>query len=70
MTVPYAVNGNSFRAEKPRLLPNSRFSPRVVARSFDLHPDGDRIALVKAPEAAVTKRDHLILIFNSLRRAP
>ena len=64
--VSYAVNGDSFHAEKPRVLPNSRFSPRVVARSFDLHPDGDRIALAKAPEGPVEKRDHIILIFNFL----
>ena len=64
MTVSYAVNGNSFHAENPHLLPNSRFLPRVVARSFDLHPDGNRVALVKAPEAPVAKRDHVIVIFN------
>jgi serine/threonine-protein kinase len=64
--ISYAVNGDSFHAEKLRLLPNSRFSPLVVARSFDLHPDGDRIALVKAPEAFVAKRDHIVLIFNFL----
>ena len=64
MAVPYSVNGDSFHAEKPRLLPNSRFLPRVVARSFDLHPDGDRMALVKAPEAPAHETRSLILIFN------
>ena len=64
MAVPYSVNRDSFHAEKPRLLPNSRFVPRAVGRSFDLHPDGDRIALVKAPEAPA--RDHVILIFGFL----
>ena len=64
MAVPYSVTGDSFHAEKPRLLPNSRFVQRPVSRSFDLHPDGDRIALHKAPETPA--HDHVILIFNFL----
>jgi hypothetical protein len=65
--VSYTVNGDSFHAERPRALSNSRFAPRVVNRSFDLHPDGDRMALVKAPEGPMrAKRDHIILIFNFL----
>ena len=64
MVVPYSANRDSFQAEKPRLLPNSRFRPLAIARSFDLHPDGDRMALVKAPEAPA--HDHVILIFNFL----
>ena len=69
MAVSYSVNGDSFHAEKPRLLPNSRFTPRVVGRSFDLHPDGDRFALVKAPEAlgCETRSHHCDLQF--FRRA-
>ena len=67
MTVPYSVNNDSFHAGKPRLLPNSRFAPRVVGRSFDVHPDGERFALVKAPDLApVAPRDHVILVFNFL----
>ena len=62
MAVPYSVNRDSFHAEKPRLLPNSRFALRAVGRSFDLHPDGNRMALVKALEAP--GHDHVILIFN------
>ena len=62
MAVPYSVNRDSFHAEKPRLLPNSRFAPRAVGRSLDLHPDGNRMALVKTLEAPA--HDHVILIFN------
>ena len=64
MAVPYSVNRDSFHADKPRLLPNSRFVPRAADRSFDLHPDGNRMALLKAPEAPV--HDHVILIFSFL----
>ena len=67
MSVAYTINGDSFHAEKPLPLPNSRFSPRISGRSFDLHPDGNRFALVKAPEQPrAASQDHVILIFNFL----
>jgi hypothetical protein len=58
----------SFRAEKPRLWSEARFlvrpGPAGPARSFDLHPDGERVALAKAPdiETAPTQ-DKVIFIF-------
>src|SRR5262245_2417869 len=65
MTASYSVAGDSFLPRKPHALPNSRFSPLVVWRSFDVHPDGNRFALVKAPEVENgPKRDHVTLIFN------
>jgi Tol biopolymer transport system component len=65
MAASYSVSGDSFHADKPHVLPNSRFAPRVVGRSFDVHPDGARFALVKAPEMeAEEKRNHVTLIFN------
>ena len=63
MVVSYSVNGASFQPDKPRLLPDSRFKPRVVGRSFDLHPDGGRFALVKAP-AVETNRNRVTVVFN------
>jgi hypothetical protein len=46
-------------------FPGSRYYPRAVGRSFDVHPDGDRFAQVKASESDA-KRDHITLIFNFL----
>jgi hypothetical protein len=63
MVTSYWVTGGSFRWEKPRLVPGSAFARRIVGRSFDLHPDGDRFALVKAP-AIEASRNRVILIFN------
>jgi hypothetical protein len=63
MAVSYSVNAASFQPDKPRVLPDSRFRPLPVGRSFDLHPDGDRFALVKAP-AVEARRDHVTLVFN------
>jgi hypothetical protein len=45
------------------VLPDSRFSPRVVGRSFDLHPDGERFALAKAPVGEAS-RNRVTVIFN------
>lgn len=32
--------------------------------NFDLHPDGQRFAVLKAPETQSTKIDKIVLIFN------
>ena len=71
--VTYAAEGNSFRAETPREWSPERMQPLPTAfRSFDLHPDGQRLAVLMAPEEmAVAKRDHLVFIlnfFDELRR--
>ena len=68
MVAPYTVEGDRFRAEKPRV-----WSPGLVpgrgffGRTYDLHPDGERIAVLKASGEA----DHVSLIvnfFDELRR--
>jgi serine/threonine-protein kinase len=68
MVAPYTLQGDSFHAEKPRLWSEGRFVTRQRAgpvRSFDLHPDGNRFALAKAPEADVeAKPDKLVFMFN------
>ena len=69
MVASYAADGDSFHAEKPRLWSESRHIFRVgpagQARPFDLHPDGDRVALAKAPDAeTAAKQDKVVFIFN------
>jgi serine/threonine protein kinase/Tol biopolymer transport system component len=68
MVVPYTTDGDAFRAEKPRPWSERRYivaSGPAAARSFDLHPDGNRFALAAVPEAqSETKRDTLVFIFN------
>lgn len=60
----YAVEGDSFRAGKPRTW-SARLDERGPNRSFDLHPDGRRFAVLKSlssgPEA---KRNHVTLVLN------
>ena len=68
MVASYGVEGDSFRAEKPRLWSEARFAPRPGAappRSFDLHPDGDRFALAAVPDVqTASKQDKVVFIFN------
>ncbi len=73
MVAVYTVEGSSFHAEKPRV-----WSPGLVplrggaARTYDLHPDGERIVVLKASgDEAEAKRDRVVLIqnfFDELRR--
>ena len=65
MVAPYTVEGDSFRAEKPRLWSEARYVLRSRQQSFDLHPDGERFALAAVPETqTAAKRDKLVFIFN------
>ena len=71
MVVGYSIEGESFHADQPRPWPAARYglmgalSGPVRSRAFDLHPDGNRLALapVGASESAV-KRDRLEIILN------
>ena len=66
MVASYTVEGDSFRADKPRLWSEARVLQRPRQRFFDLHPDGNRIAAVAAaPETqAAIKEDKVVFIFN------
>jgi serine/threonine-protein kinase len=65
MAVPYSVQGHTFLAEKPQLWSEVGLLLRPRQRSFDLHPDGDRLALATVPESqTAVKGDKLVLIFD------
>jgi serine/threonine protein kinase/Tol biopolymer transport system component len=65
MVAPYTADGDSFRAEPPKLVPNARYTVRGQTRMFDLHPDGKRFALAAAPEAlAGGKQDRVVFVFD------
>jgi hypothetical protein len=62
MVAPYAVDGESFRAEKPHLWSDGRY---VSRGPFDLHPDGERFAIAAPVQAREGARlDHLTFVFN------
>jgi hypothetical protein len=74
MTVAYSSDADSFHAEKPQPWPEAHYasSSPVGARKFDLHPDGNRLALAPFGDPdrnAQQSRVELILnFFDELRR--
>ncbi len=72
MVAAYAVEGESFRAEKPRVWSPGLVPQRPGGRTYDLHPDGERVAVLKASgDEAEVRRDKVDLIvnfFDKLRR--
>ena len=59
MTATYTVQGDTFRADKPSLWARGPFT------SFDVHPDGQRIAIVRAQESQSPVRPgRLVFVFN------
>jgi serine/threonine-protein kinase len=64
MVASYAVNGDTFVPDKPRPWSEQRFVLQAGGRSFDLHPDGERLALAVAQDLSATKQDKVVFIFN------
>jgi hypothetical protein len=71
MAVSYTATADTFVSDKPRPWSDGRFSPRPrglvgnPGRPFDLHPDGERVAIAPAPEGqGAAKADTLVFIFN------
>ena len=67
MVAPYRTEGDSFRAEKPRLLSETRISgrPRPPSRDVDVHPDGQRFAVApRAQNVTAAKQDKVVFVFN------
>jgi Tol biopolymer transport system component len=72
MVVTYTASGDSFRADKPQLWSPGQFTDRGANSNFDLHPDGKRFAVLKAPGteqiAAVNKVSFIFNFFDEIRR--
>jgi len=73
MVVTYAASGDSFHADKPQLWSPGQFTDRGFGfYNFDLHPDGKRFAVLKAPGTeqadAVNKVSFVFNFFNEIRR--
>jgi serine/threonine-protein kinase len=72
MVVTYTASGDSFHAGKPQLWSPGQFTGRGANFNFDLHPDGNRFAVLKAPgteqTAAVNKVSFIFNFFDELRR--
>ncbi len=72
MVTRYEASGDSFRADKPRLWSPGQFTDVGGPINFDLHPDGKRFAVLKAPEGSATppvnKVGFIFNFFDELRR--
>jgi serine/threonine-protein kinase len=65
MVAPYTVEGASFKADKPRPWSARAIQRRPRLRSFDLHPDGERLAASVVGEAEIeAPRDKVVFVFN------
>ena len=71
MAASYVVDGDSFRAEKPRRLAETRFAQRAQNRMFDVHPRGDRFMLAVDTNAGAGGEQKAVFVFdffNELRQ--
>jgi Tol biopolymer transport system component len=73
MVVTYSESGDSFHADKPELWSPGQFTDLAIGTyTFDLHPDGKRFAVLKAPgteqAAAVNKVSFIFNFFDEIRR--
>ena len=64
MSVPYRVEGESFQPDKARSWSDRPITSRPRQRTFDLHPDGDRVAVAAADLRSGEKTDKLVFLFN------
>jgi serine/threonine-protein kinase len=72
MVVTYTASGDSFHADKPQLWSPGQFTDVGLGNyNFDLHPDGKRFVVLKAPgteqPAAANKVSFIFNFFDELR---
>jgi Tol biopolymer transport system component len=73
MSATYTISADSFLAGKPRPWSPGLFSVRgLVFTGYDVHPDGKRVAVLRAadagPSTAVNKVSFIFNFFDELRR--
>ena len=71
MVATYTTSADSFHADKPQLWSPGQFTGLGAYFNFDLHPDGKRFAVLKAPDTerspAVNKVNFIFNFFDELR---
>jgi len=71
MVAEYTSSGDSFTAAGPRLWSPGQFTARGPNRNYDVHPDGQRVVVMKIPDAdipTITKVSFIFNFFEELRR--
>ena len=64
MAAPYAVVGDSFRAEKPQIWSPVGFRGLGNDYPYDIHPDGKRLAIIAAADESGVVQDKVVFFFN------
>ncbi len=64
MFAPFAVVGESFRADRPQLWSPTSIREIGGSSSYDLHPDGQRLAALAAGEQTGVVQDKVVFVFN------
>jgi len=72
MVATYTTFADSFKADKPWLWSPGQFTASTTRTNYDLHPDGKRFAVLKAPGTGeapkVDKITFILDFFDELRR--
>jgi serine/threonine-protein kinase len=71
MVVPFTTENGAFRADRPRLWPGPPHLMRARWGSFELHPDGERVAMAPVPAPPASAQNKVVLVlnfFDELRR--
>ena len=68
MFAAYAIDGNSFRADKPQVWSPTGLiaagGPLAATSPYDLHPDGKRLAVMAAQDQSASGQDHVVFVLN------
>ena len=64
MGVSYTVEGGAFVAGRPQPWSKDRFLTGFTVRRFDLHPDGERFLVARAPQQQGARQDKVVFVFN------
>lgn len=64
MVSPYAVVGESFRAEAPRAWSPVGYQGLSTGYPYDLHPDGSRVAIMASRDRAAEADDKAVLFLG------
>jgi len=58
------IEGGAFVAGKPQPWSKDRFLTAFTVRRFDLHPDGERFLVARAPQQQGARQDKVVFVFN------
>ena len=64
MVAPYAVAGDSFRADTPHVWSPTSLTNLGANIPYDIHPDGKRLAVAAAQDQASVVQDKVVFVFN------